>query len=309
MKIGYFADGPWAHQAFEKIVADKRFEIAFIVPRFSSLDPKLKAYSDKYNIPFLIQKNVNEESFLKQISEYKCDIFVSMSYDQILKSQIRNLTPKGFINCHAGALPFYRGRNVINWAIINGEDRLGITVHHVDDGIDTGDIIKQEFIPISAEDDYATMLDKTQTACAEVLYQALTDIELANAKRIQQSSIHPVGFYCSRRQAGDEWVNWSWPSERIHNFVRGICPPGPGARFKINGETWAITKTKLIPEAPTYIGAEGTVVARSQDGVAVKTGDTTLQIHKVCRQDKKGIFGDSEIPTFPIGTRLTGYTK
>ena len=64
----------------------------------------------------------------------------------------------GTINCHAGKLPFYRGRNVLNWAIINGESEFGITVHFIDDGIDTGDIIKQKTYPISLNDDYKSIL-------------------------------------------------------------------------------------------------------------------------------------------------------
>ena len=72
-----------------------------------------------------------------------------MSYDQIIKEDLLKLPLKGFINCHAGALPFYRGRNVLNWVLINGESEFGITVHYIDEGIDTGAILLKKELNIS----------------------------------------------------------------------------------------------------------------------------------------------------------------
>ena len=72
-----------------------------------------------------------------------------MSFNQIFRKDIINLTPIGIINCHAGKLPFYRGRNILNWVLINDEKEFGITVHFVDEGIDTGDIILQKTFPIT----------------------------------------------------------------------------------------------------------------------------------------------------------------
>ena len=77
-----------------------------------------------------------------------------MSFDQIFKEEIINIPPLKIINCHAGKLPFYRGRNILNWALINDEKEFGITVHYVDFGIDTGDSILQKNYEITDDDDY-----------------------------------------------------------------------------------------------------------------------------------------------------------
>ena len=74
------------------------------------------------------------------------------------------------INCHAGKLPFYRGRDILNWVLINDEKEFGITVHYMDEGIDTGDIILQRTFPITDEDSYKTLLERSYDECANILY-------------------------------------------------------------------------------------------------------------------------------------------
>ena len=149
LKVGYFADGPWSHLAFQKLMRDKDVEMVFICVRYDTLDNTLQEYCDEYHIDYLKYQNVNSTDFIERVSEYNCDLFVSMSFNQIFKSKLINLPKYKTINCHAGKLPFYRGRNVLNWVLINDEKDFGITVHYIDEGIDTGDIILQRTYPIT----------------------------------------------------------------------------------------------------------------------------------------------------------------
>jgi methionyl-tRNA formyltransferase len=96
-----------------------------------------------------------------------------MSFNQIFREEIMNMPPLKTINCHAGQLPFYRGRNILNWALINDEKCFGITVHYVDSGIDTGDIILQRTYPINDADNYKSLLEVAYTECANILYDAI----------------------------------------------------------------------------------------------------------------------------------------
>ena len=102
--------------------------------KINSEDKILKDYAKQNNIDYLKHKNVNSKEFISNIAKYNCDLFVSMSFNQIFKTQIINLPKYKAINCHAGKLPFYRGRNVLNWALINDEKEFGITVHFIDEG-------------------------------------------------------------------------------------------------------------------------------------------------------------------------------
>ena len=304
IKIGYFGDGPWASLALFHI-ADKpeQFSVRFITPRYDTQDPKLKEWAQELDVPFLPHSNVNDGAFIETIAAFECDVFVSMSFNQILKIELIETPPMGFINCHAGALPFYRGRNPLNWVLINGEKEFGVTVHYMDEGIDTGDIIKQNMVPIAPNDDYGDLLKKAHNSCADTLIEALLAIEEDSADRIEQKSIHPVGFYCGKRGPGDEWINWSGTTQNIHNFIRGIALPGPGARAMMGEEEVALLESRLIGDAPHYKGTNGEVVGRSDEGVMIKTGDSTLLITKAC-MIKEGNVTDAIRPRWRIGTRL-----
>ncbi|MGU3843294.1 methionyl-tRNA formyltransferase, partial [Vibrio diabolicus] len=184
--------------------------------------------------------------------------------NQILKKSIIDYAPLGFINCHAGALPFYRGRNPLNWALINGESSFGITVHYVDEGIDTGDIVEQRLYPITRKDNYGTLLNIAIIEFAIVLYSAIVKISKNEVNVIEQKDIHPVGTYFGIRTFGDEIIDFNWSAERIYNFVRAISYPGPRARFFFNNEEYAVESSELIPEAPNYIATVGEVVGRNE---------------------------------------------
>lgn len=278
MRIGYFADGPWSHRALEKILADDSLSVAFICARFDNPDQTLKEKSVSTGIPFLVHRNINSDDFLKKIADYDCDIFVSMSFNQIFKDEIINLAPDGIVNCHAGKLPFYRGRNVLNWALINDEKEFGVTVHYVDRGIDTGDIIHQECYEITDDDDYLTLLTRSYKYCADVLYRSLSDLLNQQVKRRVQENIHPVGFYCSQRGVGDEILDWNQSSRNIFNFVRAICEPGPQARTYVAGVEVKINKLTLIPSAPSYKGIPGAVLGIEDGSLLVKTADSFVKV-------------------------------
>lgn len=281
MKIGYFADGPWAHRALNLIILSKQFEIAFICTRFDTQDPVLKKMGLDNSIPVITSPNINSTDFLKNLSDYKCELLVSMSFNQIFKRAILESTKLGIINCHAGKLPFYRGRNILNWALINDEKEFGITVHFVDEGIDTGDIITQKTYPISENDNYGTLLETAQIKCAELLFEALEDIKKGNFKRVSQETIHPQGFYCSRRIPGDEIIDWKQNSRDLFNFIRAVCKPGPRATTSINGQEVKINKAVFIPNAPSYRGVPGGVLSKTNEGFLIKTLDSYIEIQEI----------------------------
>ncbi len=281
LKIGYFADGKWAHNAFELLNVNTQIEIMFICVRFDTKDEVLKQYAEDNNIVYLKHNNINSNEFIETIKQYNCDLLVSMSFNQIFKSEIINLAPLKTINCHAGKLPFYRGRNILNWVLINDEKEFGITVHYVDEGIDTGDIILQEVFPINDSDDYNTLLEIAHTECANVLYKAVKLILDNEVNPIVQKTIHPVGMYCGMRKVGDEILDWHQNSRDIFNFVRAICKPGPQSLTMINDKLAKINKVSIIEDAVLYKGIPGQVVGKIKDGLVVKTLDSTILITEI----------------------------
>ena len=278
LKIGYFADGPWSHKAFEKIIKDDGLNIEFICVRNNTKDYTLKNYCKEYQIVYLKHENINSIEFLKIIGNFDCDLFVSLSFNQIFKSDIINFPKLGTINCHAGKLPFYRGRNILNWVLINDEKEFGVTIHYMDEGIDTGDIILQETYQITDADNYSTLLEKAYKGCASLLYNAIKKIKNCTANRIPQKSVHPVGFSCTRRKEGDEILNWNQSSREIFNFIRSICLPGPQARTFLGDQEVFINSAEYIDNAPNYKGISGAVLKANKIELIIKTKDSFIRI-------------------------------
>lgn len=283
MKIGYFADGVWAHQAVHGILSNSQIIISFICLRYEQPDSYLISIADTHNIPCFIERNVNDDLFVSVLKEYSCDLFVSMSFNQIFGSSIRNIVPLGTVNCHAGRLPYYRGRNILNWALINDEKEFGITVHYVDDGIDTGDVILQRCYPITDNDDYASLLTRSYIYCADVLLEVLDLFIRRQVTSWKQDTVDECGLYCSIRKPGDEIINWNTTSREIFNFVRALTEPGPCARTQLKNSEVKIMKLTYLPNAPVYKGIPGAILAKKGEKYLVKTKDSYVSIdHFTC---------------------------
>jgi len=276
IKIGFFGDGPWAHDALKRLLNDQTIQLTFVCVRFDTPDEHLLELAKSNNLAGLTLNNVNSEESLSVLRGFKSDIFVSMSFNQIFKKDILVAPPLGIINCHAGKLPFYRGRNILNWALINGESEFGITVHHVDAGIDTGDIILQKTFQINEEDDYYSLLKIAHLECAPLLIEAIGQIRTGTSKPVPQIQFDPIGTYFPRRIEGDEVIDWNQTSREIFNFIRAISNPGPQAQTKWNEETVKINSSKLLDEAPIFKGVPGSVIGINEAGIYVKTSNSVL---------------------------------
>ena len=291
MKIGFFGDGPWSHKSLDLLLNNADFEVRFICIRSDPGDEHLIKIAEQESIPLLQNRDINSKEFLSTLSSYNCDIFVSLAFNQIFKKNLIELPPLGIINCHAGKLPEYRGRNILNWALINDENEFGITVHYVDEGIDTGDIILQKTFKINDSDTYKTLLGVAFIQCGEIVQDALSLIKKKKAARVKQDSLDIQGFYCVGRGEGDENIDWSMTSRELFNFIRAVTYPGPNAKATLNKKNIELISAEYIPDAPKYKGIPGSVVGKSKDYFLIKTSDSHLKITKI-KYDGKIKIGD-----------------
>mgnify|MGYP001793376884 CR=1 FL=1 len=163
--------------------------------------------------------------------------------------------------------------------MINDEKEFGITVHFVDEGIDTGDIILQRSFPIDDNDDYQTLLKVAHIECASILYDAILLFQSNKVIRINQETIHPTGTYCGMRTIGDEIINWNQSSRMIFNFVRAICKPGPQAITYLDNEEIKINKVSIIKDAHNYIGKPGQILCKTNKSTFyIKTADSFIEV-------------------------------
>ena len=297
MRILFFGDGLWAIKSLHRLLKE-RWEISGLVLRVKPTDVELGLVARSSNIPLFQPSRVNAPVFIDQIERLRPDLNLSVSYDQILRKEVIESAPLGFINFHAGKLPFYRGRNVINWAIINNEKEIGITAHYIDEGIDTGDIILQHSVPLNWDDTYGTMLEKIINAIPDLVSESVRLIAENRVERLSQAGLQ--GTYFAQRGEGDEWLNWGDTSLNLYNKIRAITRPGPGARTLFKNEIMNVWRAFYEPTWPRYIATPGQVVGnRPGQGSIIKTGDSTLLLQEIQMGNR-----NPEQPRLSIGTRF-----
>ena len=246
LTIGLFADGQWSHQLFEKLIKNKKIIIKFICSRYKSSDNLIGILARKKNLPLYRFKNINSNLASTTLSKYSCDLFVSMSYDQIFEKHIIRIPSKGIINCHAGKLPDYKGRNVLNWAIINGEKYYGITTHFINENIDEGNIILQKQYKILDSDDYNKILIKSYVRCSNLMYLTIKKFLHNDIFSYPQKNIKSRKRYFKKRNAKDEKIDWSKNIKDIYNLIRGISLPAPGAKSYLSKRTIRFYRAKIL---------------------------------------------------------------
>src|SRR5262249_12221872 len=164
-------------------------------------------------------------------------------YRSMLGSGLLSAARRGSLNMHGSLLPKYRGRAPVNWAILRGERETGATLHYMVERADAGDIVDQMAVPILQDDDAREVLAQVTVPAEAVPARSLPGLIAGTAPRHLQP-IEP-GQYFGRRRPEDGRIDWSWPASRIHDLVRAVAPPFPGAFAQVQGQRWDIHKTRV----------------------------------------------------------------
>lgn len=296
LRILLFGDGAWATNSMTKLHAAGHCFVG-LVARTRPSDEQLLQTACQLDIPIFQPQQVNAPDVVAHLTDLGADLNLSISYNQILRRPLLESAPLRSVNFHAGKLPFYRGRNVINWAIINGEHEIGLTAHYMDEGIDTGDILMQHTLPIHWTDTYHEVLNRVVEALPELVVAVVE--QLGSGTLTPTPQAHLPGTYFGGREQGDEWLDWSDTSLNLYNKIRAITRPGPGAITLLGDQRVIVWRASYDQSWSHYIATPGQVVGQRPIGVLVKTSDSLLLLEEV----QVG----NEAPTTPrwrIGTRL-----
>ena len=196
-------------------------------------------------IPVAIADDPNVPDFIARIAVLKPDFLFAFYYRLMLKPALLATAARGAFNMHGSLLPKYRGRVPINWAIINGETSTGATLHEMVEKPDAGRIVDQEAVDIGPDETAAELFDKVTRAAATTLDRALPALIRGDANLRAQNLAD--GSYFGGRKPADGIIHWQDSAQNIHNLVRAVAPPYPGATSKICGEAVKITRTRLAP--------------------------------------------------------------
>jgi len=248
--------------------------------------PPVKELAQAGGIPVFQPERLKSRKFQETLKEIGADVFVVAAYGKILPEAALNMPPKGCINVHGSLLPKYRGAAPIQWAVINGEDRTGVTIMHMDEGIDTGDMILKREVAISEGDTYGTLHDKLAEAGAKALVEALRLIDAGKAERIPQDG--GAATFVPLLTPEIEHIDWEKTSRGTDCLIRGLNP-APGAYSIYEGQKIKIWAGQ-IAETPVNIDRDapcGSVAAVTKSGFSVKTADGALLITEVQPQGGK----------------------
>lgn len=185
------------------------------------------ALAQRHGIPVFQPQSLRGPEWLKKIQDLKPDLILSLYYRNMIPMSLLDVAPLGAFNMHGSLLPRYRGRAPLNWAIINGEDHCGVTLHVMEKSADTGAIVDQERIPVGPEESVADVLPRIPPAAACVLERQLDGLLRGTAPLTPQD--HSQATYFGRRTPADGRIDWTLDCRAVFNFVRAITRPFPGA--------------------------------------------------------------------------------
>jgi len=244
--------------------------------------PEVKEVALKLNLPVYQPVKVKEPEFIVKVRELKPEVIVVAAFGQILPKEILDIPPYGCINVHASLLPKYRGAAPIQAAIINGEKETGVTIMHMDVGLDTGDIILQEKIPISEDETGGSLHDKLASLGAKLLVRALEQLKNGTALRIPQDNSQATYAKMLDKEMGN--IDFTKPAQYIERLIRGLNP-WPSAYTKLNGKTLKLWKAGVKEMASA--AKPGEVVEVNKDSIVVMTGKDALVIYELQLEGKK----------------------
>jgi methionyl-tRNA formyltransferase len=186
--------------------------------------PKLTA---ERGLPVFTPESLKDPVWEEKIRALQPDLILSMYYRNMIPTRLLQPALLGAFNMHGSYLPRYRGRAPLNWAIINGEDHTGVSLHVMVKEADAGDIVDQEKVLIGPEEAVTTVLPRVRAAAVNVLDRQLTALLAGRAPRTAQN--HALATYFGKRTPEDGRINWNQTARQIFNLVRAVTRPFPGA--------------------------------------------------------------------------------
>ncbi len=277
MKIIFFGTSAFAVSSL-KALAGSRHKIVAVVtqpdrPKGRNLvlkPPVIKEIASSLNIPILQPAKASDTESIKRLREFNADLFVVVSFGQLLSEELLAVPKQFTVNLHASLLPKYRGAAPINWAIINGEKTTGVTVFRLVKKMDAGDIISEKTVEIVETDNAMTLSEKLSEEGSKLLVDTVDSIELGRSVFKKQDDT--LVTFAPRLKKEEGRIDWQLSAMEIHNRVRGFLP-WPSAFTQFNKKMLKILESEVC-DCPDARGCPGKIIEiRQGSGIIVMTGN------------------------------------
>ncbi|MBQ7362905.1 MAG: methionyl-tRNA formyltransferase [Clostridia bacterium] len=237
----------------------------------------VRALAEQHGIPVLTPKTLRSDDFLRELESYSPELIVVVAYGKILPSAVLEYPKYGCINLHVSLLPKYRGAAPMQRAVMEGERETGVTVMHMAEGLDTGDIISQLSFPIGDTDTFETVHDTSAELGSELLVKTIRNIESGAAVRAPQDN--SLATYAKKVEREDCRVDFELPASRLDCIIRGVTPI-PGAFAYLNDKMLKLFNARPV----SGTGLPGEVIAldeRGEGSFTVACGEGALRVSGV----------------------------
>lgn len=301
MKIVFMGTPDFASCALEALIAaDHEITAVYTQPdkpkgrgKEVQMTP-VKMVALKHDIPVYQPRRIKEAEEVAKLKEIPADIFVVAAFGQILSQEILDMPKYGCVNIHASLLPKYRGAAPIQWAVIDGEEKTGVTIQQMEAGIDTGDILyKKEYI-LDAKETGASLFDKLMVLGAEAIVEVLPLIEAGKITPISQKEEEATHAAKLTKQLGE--MDFTKSAVVLERLIRGLNS-WPSAYTTFRGKQLKIWEAEVVPEVP---GKPGTVVAVDKQSFTVATGEGSLKILELQIEGKKRMPSKDFLLGYPV---------
>ena len=231
-----------------------------------------------HGVPLLTPTSPNEADVIARLAALDADVILSVWYRRLLGDALLALPRVAALNLHGSLLPAYRGRAPLNWVLVNGETRTGVTLHHMTAEADAGDIVAQEPLDIHPDDTALTLYGRMVKAGVDLLLQRYPEVLAGVAPRQPQD--HARATLVGRRRPEDGRVAWTWSARRIANMIRAVTHPFPGAFVGDADRRVYLWEGSVEAGVAAAAAGRGVEVAADR-GITVATGDGNLRVTRV----------------------------
>ncbi len=243
----------------------------------------IKSKALEHDIPVLQPTNLKSPEFIEELKSFEPDLQIVVAF-RMLPVVVWDMPKMGTFNLHASLLPNYRGAAPINWAIINGETKTGVTTFFLKHEIDTGSIIFQEEVDILPSEDLGDVYEKLMSTGSKLVLKTVEAISEGNVKTYDQDESGMIN-HAPKIYKEDCKIDWNQSAEQIHNLVRGLSP-FPSAFTKIDGKNCKIFKTE-ISESNLNGKSVGEWETDNKTYLSFQTGEGSLSIKELQLEGKK----------------------
>jgi len=296
LRLVFLGTPEFAARSLEAL-ADARFDVPLVIAqpdrpagrgRTLTAPPVASVARDR-GMKLAQPENANAASSIEELAALKPDLFVIVAYGLILAPALLRVPRLGAINVHASLLPDYRGASPIACAIEDGVAGTGVTTMWLDDGIDTGDMVLQRYVPIDPEETAGELSDRLAHEGAKLLVDTLRAIEAGTAPRHPQD--RNAGRYCRKLRKEQGAIDWSADAERVARHVRAVTP-WPGARAALGDVEVTIERARVLDLIQRAMES-GMVLSAAEvgpsEGPVVACGRGALELVRVRPAGKKSM--------------------